>query len=280
MVPGGQGLIPVGDMAALHESRHFHRPARTGGDGFQLGQGPVLVLQALDEQDRDVDVRQAGFDVPVPETRVQPGIAPALEGHVHVGAVQAPQTLAQTTSAPGLGDGPDAGGADGFVEDVGRHQHQPLHPRIADPARMEQSDGGPVAVAHQHGPADAGRLEDPGQDRGGLTDLVVEGTRQADRVRAPVPGAAVDQRPASRWPPQSPRERPASRRRSPDPRGERPASAPLRADALQRQVTMLDPCGSVHRQCLPSAVRIRFRRCGEMSGAHPIKDPSGSKVPI
>src|SRR2546427_9635370 len=68
-------------MAAVGQEQSLH-VARAALDGFDLLQGPVLVLLSLYDQDGRVDARQEFLQVPFPELRIKPGAVPTPESRV------------------------------------------------------------------------------------------------------------------------------------------------------------------------------------------------------
>jgi hypothetical protein len=92
--PGG--LVAVGRMSA---GGQFEQAGvrRKAGDAADLLERAVLVVLALDGEQRHPDAGHFGADVPCAEGRGQPGIVPAPERRVDV-CVVARQALAQAAA--------------------------------------------------------------------------------------------------------------------------------------------------------------------------------------
>src|SRR5260370_3959917 len=101
-------LIAMGRMTALLQFKHVHSRDRSR-DAVDLFHSSVLVLLALDRENRAGDSWQILVDIPVAKVRVEPDVVPAPECGVRIGVV-ASQLVAQVprlVASLGCFDAPD-----------------------------------------------------------------------------------------------------------------------------------------------------------------------------
>ncbi len=104
-------------LGAGDQTRSVIGACTLAGEDVHLLVGAVGVVLALQRQDRDRDVGEQAGDVEVAESRVQPGVVPAMERDVDV-AVIAGEALAQVAGfVLGL-DLADAGDVQVFDEEM------------------------------------------------------------------------------------------------------------------------------------------------------------------
>src|SRR5256885_10173729 len=121
-------------MAAVGQEQSLH-VARAALDGFDLLQGPVLVLLSLYGQDGRVDARQEFLQVPFQELRIKPGAVPAPEGRVHVlGVLREPRPqIARLVSFARLRDAAQAPLLGEYVRGLADQRARlPAATRVAD----------------------------------------------------------------------------------------------------------------------------------------------------
>ncbi len=146
----------VRQQARLAAARHAARHAA------QLQQRAVLVMFALQRQDRHAHAGQADGGIHRLEARGQPGVVPQPERLVHIAAVIALETRAQVTGYERVTRMPDAGHGALLVHHVGTDRDDAAqHRRLV--RRIVERHGTAVAVADQQAGADPGRVEHFGQ---------------------------------------------------------------------------------------------------------------------
>src|SRR6266404_3856824 len=182
-------------MLAVRQEQRLHRSRYLRRDGVELCRGAVLVVFALDGQNRAGDGGQMILDVPAAELGVEPDVVPAAEGAVDV-AVIAREAGAQIGRPIRLPGRSDAGDGDILDEDMRRLEDEAAHgppPR----AGMDEGDRGAVAVADEDGIGDGERVAQRRQRLQRLDMHVVDAARLRERVRLPVTEPRIDQRGAA-----------------------------------------------------------------------------------
>src|SRR5260221_7337934 len=132
-------------MLAVLQQQRLDRPGNLLPDRVELCRCAVLVVLALDDQDRTRDGGQVILDVPRAEFGVEPDVVPAAEGAVDV-AVVAPEAGAQIARPVGLPGRRDAGDRDILDEDM-RRLGDEAAAGPAPRAGMDEGDGGAIPGA-------------------------------------------------------------------------------------------------------------------------------------
>src|SRR5690606_32923333 len=160
------------------------------GDPVELAHRPVLVVLALDREDRTANRGHFLLDRPRGECVRQPDLGPVAERSVDV-VVIARELLAQPRHFVAACDRRNRIGADRLDEQV-RRERDDGGVRIREGARVDQRDRGAVAVPDEDRPFDA---EGAQQRRQHVHRFVVHEAHRARlgaRVRAAVAEARID----------------------------------------------------------------------------------------
>jgi len=143
-------------MAASRQHQHFDLP-RASLDGVDLLARPVLVVLALDDEDRHGNPRQKLLQVPLSELRIEPGPVPAPERGVDV-LVVLREARAQVAALVRLSRLRDAPQPHLLGENVWSLEHKCA--RLPAAAGMDDRDRGAIAVTDEHRVVDTCRFQE------------------------------------------------------------------------------------------------------------------------
>jgi hypothetical protein len=203
--------VAVGRMARAGQLQQLDVSGRAG-DPVDLLHGAVLVVLALDGQDRAGDARQGLLDRPAAEPGAQPDVVPAAEGAVDVVVVSG-QARAQVAAVVCVAGGGDGGHRDVLDHDVGREQDEGGDAAVAA-SGMDQGDRPAVAVPEEDRPPHSERVEELGQHDQRFVVHEAGGARSAQRRGAAVPVPRVGEHVVARGPGDLPWEVPPHRDRA------------------------------------------------------------------
>ena len=144
----GFGLIALRRVTAIRKSENHNRSCTLLRDGFHLGHGSVLVVEALNHEDRAGNAREIFFDGPAAEVGMKPDVVPSPEGSGGV-AMMTGEFLRHVCGPEfhfGFGD---ASHAEALDKNVRRKKDKTKHAIVG--SSVDESDGGSVAVADQDG---------------------------------------------------------------------------------------------------------------------------------
>ena len=257
--------LAVRDVLDARDQQHFDRAGALLPRDLDLAFGAVVIVLALDDQDRHADVGEPVADVPALEIVLHPDVGPAAHRGVGVG-VPALEPLPHVGGVEGVPDLPDRIDRHILDDEMRRHQHQPAHAMVLHAAAVDRGDRGAVAVADQQSLTEADRVEQARQNLLRLDMHEIERAGQLARDSIGRSRRATRRTRRSRSRPTAFRGNRPTCRRSPAPRAAASRSA-LDAGAVR-------PCG------IPAASRrIRESPGPRVSPLRVYIDPPRQKCP-
>src|SRR5262245_37817712 len=143
-------MISVGAMAAAVENHGAYLPLTPSLNLFQLTNCSILIILALEQQHRYLDLRQVLFNIPRTKVRVEPNLVPTPKCSVNILSVIALESLPERALLIVLLDRPDACQPKVLNKNVRRFENQATHAFSYAAARVKQGNGTPVAVPKEN----------------------------------------------------------------------------------------------------------------------------------
>ena len=178
------------NVPAVVEDERLARATDVGGDGVNLFERSEVIASPLDHEHGTADRAQPRPDVPVPVLRPQPVLGPSKDRVLDVVAVLRAQPrpeVAVEEPVAGAGDPLEAG----LLQHDVRGLRDDAPHAVRNGGGVHQRNRRAVAVAEEHGPRDASRLEQRRQHDSGLRFEEVHRPRPRPRVGAAITPAAV-----------------------------------------------------------------------------------------
>ena len=180
----------MGRVAAAGEEQDL-RCGDLALNGLDLGQGAVLVVFTLDDEDGASDCGKILFDIPLAKVRIEPDVVPAAKNFFDV-IVIAGELLRQVGGRKQRANCSNAPETCVFDEDMRGLENERVDV-LGMRAGVYESNGGAVAVAEKNGLGDLELAEKFGKDDLGFVVHEIDGAGRGEAVGFAMTVAGVDE---------------------------------------------------------------------------------------
>ncbi len=160
-------------------------------DNIQLLKGRVLILAALKDKQRGLDVCKAAGDLGKRELRVEPGVAPSIKSAVHIRSMMLYQAIAERAALPMQCRGADTLKRSFLNQHMWGESNCSQYPGIID-SGVRQGDRSSIAVTQKYNTAEAQSVDNAPKLLNAMLTQEVKWPRQFDGARLSISLAAVN----------------------------------------------------------------------------------------